>query len=47
MQSGEDSLWESFPRTLQSREGVGRYINAFWAPFQELLPLSRQEVFVL
>ena len=47
MQSGEDSLWESFPRTLQSREGAGRYINAFWAPFQELPPLSSQEVYVL
>ena len=47
MQSGEDSLWESFPQTLQSREGAGRYINAFWAPFQELPPLSSQEVYVL
>ena len=47
MQSREDSLWESFSRTLQSREGAGRYINAFWAPFQELPPLSSQEVYVL
>ena len=47
MQSGQDSLWESFPQTLQSREGAGRYINAFQAPFQELPPLSSQEVYVL
>ena len=47
MQSREDSLWESFPQTLQSWEGAGRYINAFHAPFQELPPLSSQEVYVL
>ena len=47
MQSREDSLWESFPQAIQSCEGAGRYINAFWAPFQELPPLSCQEVFVL
>ena len=47
MQSSEDSLWESFPRALQSRDGAGRYINAFRAPFQELCPLSDQEVYVL
>ena len=47
MQSGEDSLWESFPQTLQSCEGAGRYINAFRAPFQELPPLSSQEVYAL
>ena len=47
MQSREDSLWESIPQTLQSRKGAGRYINAFWAPFQELSPLSRQEVYAL
>ena len=47
MQSGKDSLWESFPRTLQSHEGAGRYINAFWAPFQELPPLSSQKVYAL
>ena len=47
MQSREDSLWESFPQTLQSRDGAGRYINAFRAPFQELSPLSGQEVYVL
>ena len=47
MQSREDSLWESFPQAIQSHEGAGRYINAFWAPFQELPPLSHQEVYVL
>ena len=47
MQSGEDSLWESFPQTLQSCEGAGRYTNAFQAPFQELPPLSNQEVYAL
>ena len=47
MQSREDSLWESFPRTLQSHDGAGRYINAFHAPFQELYPLSSQEVYAL
>ena len=46
MQSREDSLWESFPQKLQSREAAGRYINAFKAPFQELT-LSRQEVYAL
>ena len=46
MQSREDFLWESFPQKLQSREATGRYINAFWAPFQELT-LSRQEVYAL
>ena len=47
MQSGKDSLWESLTRTLQSHEGAGRYINTFRAPFQELPPLSSQEVDVL
>ena len=47
MQSGEDFLWESFPRALQSSEGAGRYINTFQAPFQELPPLSSQEVYTL
>ena len=47
MQSREDSLWESFPRALQSRDGAGGYINAFHAPFQELAPLSSQEVYAL
>ena len=26
---------------------MGRYINTFWAPFQELPPLSQQEVYTL
>ena len=47
MQSREDSLWESFPQAMQTREGAGRYINAFRAPFQGLPPLSHQDVYVL
>ena len=47
MQSSEDSLWESFPQVLQSRDGAGRYINTFQAPFQELSPLTYHEVYVL
>ena len=47
MQSREDSLWESFPQAIQTLEGAGRYINAFWAPFQGLPPLSHQDVYVL
>ena len=39
---GRTSL-ESFPQTLKTREGAGRYINAFWAPFQGLPPLSHQD----
>ena len=46
MQSSKDFLWESFPRELQSRDGAGRYINTFWAPFQEL-SLTYDEVYVL
>ena len=42
MQSREDSLWESFPQALKTREVAGRYINAFWACFQ-----SRQDVYIL
>ena len=47
MQSMGDSPWESFPQTLKTCEGAGRYINAFWAPFQGLPPLSQQDVYVL
>ena len=47
MQSREDSLWESFPQALKTREGAGRYINAFQTPFQGLPPLSHQDVYVL
>ena len=47
MQSGDDSLWESFPHTLETLEGARRYINAFQAPFQELTTLSQQQVYAL
>ena len=47
MQSGDDSLWESFLRILKSQEGARRYINAFQAPFQELPSLSPQQVYTL
>ena len=47
MQSREDSLWESFPQAIQTHEGAERYISAFRTPFQELPPLSHQEVYVL
>ena len=47
MQSGDDSLWESFPRVLKSQEGARTYINAFQAPFQELPSLSPQQVYTL
>ena len=47
MQSGDDSLWESFPQILKSQEGARRYINAFRAPFQELPSLSPQQIYTL
>ena len=47
MQFRGDSLWESFPQAIQTCEGAGRYINTFQAPFQELPPLSQQEVYTL
>ena len=47
MQSGDDSLWESFLRALQTQEGPGRYINAFQAPFHELPTLSPQQIYTL
>ena len=47
MQSGNDSLWESFPQALKSQEGARRYINAFQTPFQELPSLSPQQVYTL
>ena len=47
MQSGDDSLWESFPRILKSQEGARRYINALRAPFQELPSLSPQQMYTL
>ena len=40
MQSGDDSLWESFPHVLESLEGARRYISAFRAPLQELSAMS-------
>ena len=40
MQSGDDSLWESFPRILKTLEGARRYISAFQAPLQELSAMS-------
>ena len=47
MQSGDDSLWESFPQALWTQEGAGRYISAFQAPFQELPTLSLQQIYTL
>ena len=47
MLSGDDSLWKSFPRALRTQEGARRYINAFWAPFQEFPTLSPQEIYTL
>ena len=47
MQSGDDSLWESFPHVLESLEGGRRYISAFWAPFQELSALSPVQIHTL
>ena len=47
MQSGHDSLWESFPHTLETLEGARRYISAFRAPLQELSTLSPQQIYTL
>ena len=47
MQSGDDSLWESFPRVLKSQEGARRYISTFRTPFQEFPSLSPQQVYTL
>ena len=47
MQSGDDSLWESFPHVLESLEGVRRYISAFRAPLQELSTLSPVQIHTL
>ena len=35
------------PTNTENHKGAGRYINAFWAPFQGLPPLSHQDVYVL
>ena len=47
MQSGDNSLWESFPHILESLEGVRRYISAFQAPLQELSALSPAQIHTL
>ena len=47
MQSGDDSLWESFPHILETLEGARRYINAFQAPLQELSVLSLVQIHIL
>ena len=47
MQTGDDSLWDSFPKALWTQSGARRYINAFRAPFQELTTLSPQQIYTL
>ena len=47
MQSGDDSLWESFPHILETLEGARRYISAFRAPLQELSTLSPAQIHTL
>ena len=47
MQSGDDSLWESFPNVLETLEGARRYISAFQAPLQELSALSPVQIHTL
>ena len=47
MQSGDNSLWESFPHILESLEGARRYISAFRAPLQELSTLSLAQIHTL
>ena len=47
MQSGDDSLWESFPHILETLEGARRYISAFQAPLQELSALSLVQIHTL
>ena len=47
MQSGDDSLWESFPHALESLEGARRYISAFRAPLQELSAMSLAQIHTL
>ena len=47
MQSGDNSLWVSFPHVLESLEGARRYISAFRAPFQELSALSPAQIHTL
>ena len=47
MQSGDNSLWESFPHILETLEGARRYISAFRAPPQELSALSPVQIHTL
>ena len=47
LQSGDDSIWESFPHVLESMEGARRYISAFQAPLQELSTLSPAQIHTL
>ena len=47
MQSGDNSLWESFPHVLETLEGARRYISAFRAPLQELSALSLVQIHTL
>ena len=47
MQSGDDSLWESFPHILETLEGARRYISAFQAPLRELSALSPVQIHTL
>ena len=47
MQSGDDSLWKSFPHVLETLEGVRRSISAFQAPLQELSALSPAQIHTL
>ena len=47
MQSGDNSLWESFPHVLESLEGARRYISAFQAPLQELSAMSPAQTHTL
>ena len=47
MQSGDDSLWESFPHVMETLEGARRYISTFQAPLQELSALSPVQIHIL
>ena len=47
LHSGEGSLVESFPHTLETLEGVRRYISAFQAPLQELSMMSLVQIHTL
>ena len=47
MHSGDSSLVESFPHTLETLEGVRRYISAFQALLQELSMMSPVQIHTL